>query len=284
MNRECNIARDLMPLCADSVANDDSREWMMAHINTCEDCAKVFADMQSKLPEPPPVEEDVSFSAAMRQLRKTVAWKWFNVLLGAFAALAIVVLIIIGYNWLFVRYTRPMSLNDYGLALFRTSSGKGLATVNYVSGFDGGLSMSFDDETHIMYIWMDSPIICTTSEALIKEPRYTSHVGFTWKNSIAVQSYGIMSGNEVVTPIAEIRKGTKADYYVLYRAGDNIPLCSEPLEEYLNLQNQIGSIITGTEDADIALQKHLTEYRENEIVPEWQTDPPENGANNLNGE
>ena len=41
MKRDCEMARDLMPLCVDGVASEGSQEFVAAHAASCKECAEV---------------------------------------------------------------------------------------------------------------------------------------------------------------------------------------------------------------------------------------------------
>ena len=50
--KECRVMRDLMPLCIDGAASEASRELVVKHVWECEECAKVYAEMQGHLLAP----------------------------------------------------------------------------------------------------------------------------------------------------------------------------------------------------------------------------------------
>lgn len=50
MKTDCEIIRDLMPLCAEQIASDKSRALVETHIAECPDCREAYAAMQQ--PEP----------------------------------------------------------------------------------------------------------------------------------------------------------------------------------------------------------------------------------------
>ena len=43
MKRDCEMARDLMPLCVDGVASEGSQEFVAAHAASCRECAEVVS-------------------------------------------------------------------------------------------------------------------------------------------------------------------------------------------------------------------------------------------------
>ena len=69
MNK-CNVIRDLLPLYADEVCSEDSREMVQEHISTCKDCRQELEDYRynTGLPEVP---TDV----AMKKFKKKMGKK-----------------------------------------------------------------------------------------------------------------------------------------------------------------------------------------------------------------
>ena len=47
MNKDCNIARDLMPLVIDEVASGESKNFVEAHIGDCPPCRDYFEGMKN---------------------------------------------------------------------------------------------------------------------------------------------------------------------------------------------------------------------------------------------
>ena len=54
MKNECNIVRDLLPLCIEDMASPDSAVFVGKHLETCEDCRREMSRLQTPdLPEQP---------------------------------------------------------------------------------------------------------------------------------------------------------------------------------------------------------------------------------------
>lgn len=62
MKNECNIVRDLLPLCIEDMASPDSAVFVGKHLETCEDCRREMSRLQTPdLPEqtaPDPAEAE----------------------------------------------------------------------------------------------------------------------------------------------------------------------------------------------------------------------------------
>ena len=73
MNKECGIVRDLMPLVIDDVAGGESKEYVENHLTGCEECRKIFQEMNAEIPgktEKEKGNEQKAFSAAAGKLKK----------------------------------------------------------------------------------------------------------------------------------------------------------------------------------------------------------------------
>lgn len=54
-NHECNIIQDILPLYAEHMVHEDTKEFVEAHLLTCADCKNELAALTSNIP----IEEDV---------------------------------------------------------------------------------------------------------------------------------------------------------------------------------------------------------------------------------
>ncbi len=257
-NNECNVARDLMPLVIDKVASEESSALVEAHVADCSDCAQVYTDMQVKVPENKDIAEEVSFAAAMRQLRRTVGWRRIKVIiLCAVIAPAMLVAGYLAYVHLFLDISRPMPLDWYSVNLSRTKDGIVLASIDNTEGwsnysYSGGMGPNYSG---IIYLSFDCPIFPTKSSGFMKNPEYTSYVQMRWQDGKCM--YPDEEDKNVMHPVKEIRKGTETEYETLYKEGEDVPLCPQALEEYIHIQ-KIGT------DPDISFVWFPVS-----IVPEW---------------
>lgn len=236
MNNECNVARDLMPLVIDKVASEESSALVEAHVADCSDCAQVYTDMQVKVPENKDIAEEVSFAAAMRQLRRTVGWRRIKVIiLCAVIAPAMLVAGYLAYVHLFLDISRPMPLDWYSVNLSRTKDGIVLASIDNTEGWsnysysEGGMGPNYSG---IIYLSFDCPIFPTRKFS--ENPRYTSYVDLRWKDGKCL--YPDIEDESVMHPVREIRKGTESNYEVLYKEGDEIPFCPRALDDYIQVE------------------------------------------------
>ena len=58
----CEVIRDLLPLCADGVASEESRAAVKAHIRTCNECRALYESMCAPV-EATPTEKELDYMA-----------------------------------------------------------------------------------------------------------------------------------------------------------------------------------------------------------------------------
>ncbi|MDR1322671.1 MAG: zf-HC2 domain-containing protein [Gracilibacteraceae bacterium] len=109
MSEQCGIVRDLLPLCHDGVASDESRALVGAHLKTCEGCRgemeKIKAEFKPgglKKPEQAKVEALKRFKAKL--------WRK-NVIVGAVSAVLALIALSGAYWGVFV-YETPIKYHD----------------------------------------------------------------------------------------------------------------------------------------------------------------------------
>ena len=65
----CEVIRDLLPLCADGVASEESRAAVEEHIRTCDECRTLYESM-CKPVEAQEVPKEPDYMDAVRQQKK----------------------------------------------------------------------------------------------------------------------------------------------------------------------------------------------------------------------
>ena len=72
MKYNCDMIRDLMPLCADGIASDSSKQAVETHIQTCTECAREWSEITSDMsvPETESVPAEIRFAQAAKRYRK----------------------------------------------------------------------------------------------------------------------------------------------------------------------------------------------------------------------
>lgn len=67
---ECNIVKDLMPLCADDIASADSRAYMEQHIASCEACRASWRRLKEELPMKEQMDTKETAAKMKKAMRK----------------------------------------------------------------------------------------------------------------------------------------------------------------------------------------------------------------------
>ena len=68
MKNECDIVRDLLPLCAEGLASEASRRLVEDHVAACEECRAEYESINGKSEEPPIPQTDAEPLARIRRL------------------------------------------------------------------------------------------------------------------------------------------------------------------------------------------------------------------------
>lgn len=67
---ECEIAKDLIPLCVDDAASPSSVEFVNRHISACADCRKVMENMKGSLQIPISTGEQLNGTKPFERMRR----------------------------------------------------------------------------------------------------------------------------------------------------------------------------------------------------------------------
>lgn len=85
-NISCNIIRDILPLYADDVVSEDTKELVETHLDGCPDCQKMLDTMRTPMVIPPIPDE----AKTMRNFKKR--WSLKKVAQGILATLLVIAL------------------------------------------------------------------------------------------------------------------------------------------------------------------------------------------------
>lgn len=134
MNKDCNIVRDILPLYADDVCSEDSRQYVENHIVDCKECS----EMLEKIKKTEYVEhikeegENVVAKHATKEKRKSVL---VGSIFSAIYMIPIVVCMIVnlvtgnGLSWFFIVLTSLMLLSSVTIVPLMAYRDKGLWTM-----------------------------------------------------------------------------------------------------------------------------------------------------------
>ncbi len=131
MKNKCNVAKDLMPLCIDGVASEESQQYVDDHIAECTECADVYDEMKVELIRAGVEKENQEMDRVARKMRSK------RILRNTVTAvLAIVLLVGVAFAWDEIDYrlteelSQVMSLDEYTVSLVQTKLGDGIIAVN----------------------------------------------------------------------------------------------------------------------------------------------------------
>ncbi len=251
---ECNIVKDLMPLCIDGVASEDSRKLVTDHVGKCEKCAAVYADYQKELPAKEPC---MNYGEAARALRK---WRRMRRMLLISLVVVLTLTGVVGgmYAWdkLTLYHTRIIAVEDYTAHLVRTRSDEVfMIVVPDKEGLDIGLSGS----------GMSGEITFEVKTTTI--PQYgkyavNMHVG-TWRDGAIWAQSGADSSEKRTSIRISDGKNSRA----VYAEGDDVPLVSA---EYEALHELSRSFYAGGKGNGLTDEQQAAYDAQYALVPEFQ--------------
>lgn len=117
MKHNCDVIRDLMPLCVDNAASEASRRMLADHLAECRECAEAYNEMKTELPQE--ALEHPAFDAEMKLLQKAqLRRKYRSVFIGVL--IGVLVVVGLGYfiykNIFFFDYELPVDQFDIQLS------------------------------------------------------------------------------------------------------------------------------------------------------------------------
>lgn len=72
---DCEIVRDLIPLCIDDAASKSSVDFVNEHIGACKECRKIMEDMKGSLQIPISTSEQLNNAKPFEKMRKLLTRK-----------------------------------------------------------------------------------------------------------------------------------------------------------------------------------------------------------------
>lgn len=242
MKNKCNIAKDLMPLCIDGVASEESQQYVDEHIAECTECAVAYGEMRVELPRNSADKAKAEMELAAKKMRSKRTRR------GIFAALLSVVIFIGGaLVWNEIEWhtrfdlSQSVALNMYDAKVYQTDEGKGVIFLNLQSDEDVYASPSKkyiwandENKKNILEIEMWTTII---PRDMSEDEKNAAKLFRTIVEGEILPNGWYMSGYEYykgVEPFDEIVVVSGDQRQVIYRRGDQVPLCSVEMNEYLN--------------------------------------------------
>lgn len=277
MKHECNVARDLMPLCIDGVASEESKRYVEEHIAECTECAESYGEMQIALPQDNAEKEKAAMEQTAQQMRRRrLTRKRLLIALTALLTALAVMAGMWGYDYATNRSSVPVALDAYDAYLCRTRE-DGRIIVNLdmkdktlVYGVTGWARKTPDGE----WDWMLTP-----NTTLIAKHRKTPTKG-PWTEAYNLwywQDGAIYGGDPATTaPLERFILVCGDEERVIYQRGDEIPFCSEEMEAYYKALDEVNDF----SNSSVNRRSFDFDEREGELwdrvdqlrktVPEWQ--------------
>ncbi len=251
MKYNCDIVRDLMPLCVDGAASEPSRQMVGEHVLECRDCMQMYQEMRTEVPKEPPANRDAApFRSTVRRLRRRRnKRRTLLVLAGVIVGLALVLGGLYVLHCATGVYNHVSNLGDYSFSLHRLPNGQILCTMTNLSGRAQQPFYAYDDHTHTLSMYALHPLI-----APVWETKKTESVigGLYWDEELGLMyrtrnnAYGYVD-----SPVLEIRQGsleqqTLGPEILLYTRGQDIPLIDDgaiPVDSYIRSDVESGSLL-----------------------------------------
>lgn len=176
MDITCDIIRDLLPLYAEDMVSEDSKNLVDDHLCGCDGCVKELAALKKH--QPIPVETDVS---SLKRVELTIRRKKILTVLAVL--MTVVALIVTGMTWLMTPYilTKTEAIENVWV------TEDGALAIDYARGITGKASQSILDSDNVANV-------CTTT-------RYDWYMG-RQKDAMLKN----MSEEEIKTYIADLYK------------------------------------------------------------------------------
>lgn len=271
--KECQVMRDLMPLCIDGAASEASRELVVKHVWECEECAKVYAEMQGHLLAPKEAQDYLD-AAARKLHRRRRNKRWLLIALTALLTAIVIVAGIWGYQYAFHWSEIPLGLDEYDAVLTRGQDGNVLLNIyvhdpklqygvgsQWTKTEDGGYMLTVTPITRLIRAYYDDPV---------RSLRASDFAHAHWQDGLVYADTSYVypdpySEDAVPRQITCIRVVSGKEERIIYQAGDDIPFCSPEMEEYFRVEEEIDARYRS--DAMEAFDNELTRLRK--LVPEW---------------
>lgn len=265
MNKDCAIARDLMPLCIEDAASPDSTSMVENHIASCTDCAQHYQQMKEALPPQPRTiaQEHAAFQALAEKLHRKRRWR---ILRGVLAGMAVMVLLYFVWDYLAVQPNRMMSSSEYKTTLAQLKSGEVVVSVHFDKPETvWGMGSNYEYNDDAAGISKGYTIFYHYNSTHIPWAKTNKNKYYRYENN-AIPDISLLDGLV-----------TGCDKAVVWRKDDPIPPASPEMETYYQAEQELQRY---TIQRDIAKQQaYLDNYYNNPFYynpygdilddPEW---------------
>lgn len=237
---KCGIVRDLMPLVADDVACEESKQLVNEHMEGCEVCKAYFEGMTVQLARMAAPEEGAAFVDFSHKMEKRVRMK--RVLVALVAAIVALCVVVVGGAVVFdqMHTYYPMPIEQAKSWLWRESNGDVNLMIRMMEGCGWYNSLSMSREGNVMYLTPQEPQLKLWNKGRRGGWNEAFQLDLIWEDERLYYSItvGEMVFNEemnkfenvdkeIKIPIEYVRWGHYSNYTTIYEAGDVIPTMEE---------------------------------------------------------
>lgn len=236
MKHDCDIIRDLMPLCIDGTASEKSRHMVGEHVLECQPCMEIYQEMRAEVPKGPVVSKDAApFGDTVKKLRKK---RNKRRVLGIIAGVMVGILLVMFGTGVYVQltteYSRVAPDEDYSFTLARRTNGQIVVTHHNISGKRQDARWEFDEQTGILQLYAVTPIWALPAERddanyMYNELYWDENTGRLMIRSLAY------SGEWESYEVKEVHRGAtyKGDGFlreIIYVQGNDIPMVDPAID------------------------------------------------------
>lgn len=268
----CNIIRDLMPLCIDRAASEESSALVETHIAECEDCRTCYEKMRGELPKTTREQaqaENTAFGHAaelMKIKRRLRTGK--NILLGILIGCLLVFGSLFSIKVLYNEHNAELPVTAYDVSLSQLKDGRVVINMDY-KGTNRPISPAMMTGHQVTPKSKNSSIATISVNTTII-PR---------KTDINHTKGPFLFLLRDIDQYAAIYAG-KNNQKLIWKSGDAISAASDEMEAYYALEKQMRLYTAGIFDASFEgpsdqqfrqtdeINARLKELRAK--VPEWQ--------------
>lgn len=264
MKDNCDVIRDLMPLCIDETASEKSRQMVGEHVLECKPCMEVYQEMRTEvnreMPDSDPSKEP--FSRTVHKLRHQ--WQKRRIIAGIIGAVVAILLCLLGgyaYRTLTTDYARSAGDENYSVQLNRRSNGQVIVTLNKLNERQQDLRMSFDQHTGVLTLYA-----VTSTWPMKTSATHTPYLydELYWDNTTQrlMISCTTAQGDPLLVEVKEVRRGrdfqgVDALKEVLYVQGDIIPLVAASQDASYPIYKMQAD---GSDEESVTYVSHLYGY------------------------
>ncbi|KAB8126076.1 zf-HC2 domain-containing protein [Gracilibacillus oryzae] len=215
MKISCNIIRDMLPLYAENMASQDTREIVEEHIASCENCKKQLEEMRT--PEELPIDNDITL---LKNIQNTLRREKLQTIILSVMVTLVLAVITMAY------LTAPayISYNENAISIIERDDGTVLLNFSEeVSGFDVNQSPAADNSGYVYdittweTIW-DQKISKNNLENTVLNPNGETVDSIYYYNTDGSENI-LMYGDPITDGSVVTLPRLVLNYYVMFAIG-----------------------------------------------------------------